>query len=55
MIAHEAFELSLVLDLDARLTTLSGDLERPTFNVPLDFWVISLSSDESIVVCEGHP
>ena len=53
MIAHEVFQLSPVLDLDARLPTLSGDLEGPMLHVALDFWVISLSSDESFGVEHG--
>ena len=78
MIAHEVFQLSPVLDLDARLPTLSGDLEGPVLHVALDPWVVSLSSnesfgveygvlgvglecilsgvtDESLIVCDGHP
>ena len=53
MIAHTVFQLSPVLDLDARHPTLSGDLEGPMLHVALDFWVISLSSDESFGVEYG--
>lgn len=46
-ITHEITSLALVVDLDSRLPTLVDHIEREVFNIPLEFIVIHLTTNET--------
>ena len=45
---HEFFELMLVLDLNHRLSTLGGNLERPVLRITFNFSVIEVAPNETL-------
>ena len=50
---HAVLLLALVLNLNVRLSSLRGDLERPVVHVAFDFGFIKLATDEAFCVEDG--